>query len=79
MITRIKNKIQSLRSSMTVNIIGAIVLLLVLLGIIVSALGFLSFTRAFKKEYAVTTYHMADSASTLVNGDHIDEYLAGEE
>ena len=79
MITRIKNRIQSLRSSMTVNIIGAIVLLLVLLGIIVSTLGFLSFTRAFKNEYAVTTYHMADTASTLVNGDHIDEYLAGEE
>ena len=54
MITRIKNKIQSLRSSMTVNIIGAIVLLLVLLGIIVSTLGFLSFTRAFKKTTGMT-------------------------
>ena len=64
---------------MAVNIIGAIVLMLALLGIIVSALGFLSFTRAFKKEYSVTTYHMADTASALVNGDHIDEYLAGEE
>ena len=73
------NNIQKLRSSMAVNIIGAIVLLLVLFGMIVSILGYVSFTNAFKKEYSTTTYHMADTAATLVNGDHLDEYLAGEE
>jgi sigma-B regulation protein RsbU (phosphoserine phosphatase) len=64
---------------MAVNIIGAIVLLLVLFGVIVSAIGFVSFTNAFKKEYAVSTYHMADTATTLINGDHLEAYLAGEE
>ena len=64
---------------MAANIIGAIVLVLVLFGIIVSTIGFVSFTKAFKKEYAVTTYHMADTATTLINGDHLDAYLAGEE
>ena len=73
------NNIQKLRSSMAVNIIGAIVLLLMLFGMIVSILGYVSFTNAFKKEYSTTTYHMADTAATLVNGDHLDEYLAGEE
>ena len=64
---------------MSVNIIGAIVLLLVVLGLIGSTLGFVSFSRAFKKEYATSTYHIADTATTLVNGDHLDDYLAGEE
>ena len=64
---------------MALNIIGAIAFLLAVFGIIVSALGFVSFTAAFKKEYAVSTYHMADTAATLVNGDHLDAYLAGGE
>ncbi len=67
------------RSYMALNIIGAIAFLLAVFGIIVSALGFVSFTAAFKKEYAVSTYHMADTAATLVNGDHLDAYLAGGE
>ena len=46
---------------MALNIIGAIAFLLAVFGIIVSALGFVSFTAAFKKEYAVSTYHMADT------------------
>ncbi len=73
------NKIHKLRASMAVNIIGAIVLLLTVFGSIVSALGFVSFTNAFKREYSVTTYHMADTATTLLNGDHLDAYLAGDE
>ncbi len=54
-------------------------MLLVIFGFIVSAIGFISFTNAFKKEYATSTYHMADTAATLVNGDHLAAYLAGEE
>ena len=49
-----------MRSNMAVNIIGAISLLLILFGVIVSAQGYVSFTNAFKKEYATSTYHMAD-------------------
>ena len=33
--------------------------------------------KIFKNEYSNVTYHMADSASMYVNGDHIDEYLDG--
>lgn len=71
--------IQKLRSSMAVNIIGAIIFLLIVFGFIVSVLGFMSFTNAFKKEYSTSTYHMADTATTLINGDHLDAYLAGNE
>ena len=70
--------IDRLRSSMAANIIGSILLLLVLFGIMSSISGFASFTRAYKRESSATTYHMADTASTLINGDHLDDYLAGE-
>ena len=72
---------------MAVNIIGAIVLLLVIFGVIVSAIGFVSFTNAFKKEYDVSTYHMADTATTPFRSAEFAEegravkvsYLAGED
>ena len=67
------------RSGMAANVIGAIVLLLAILGLIVSALGYVSFTRSFKQEYAVSTYHMARTATALINGDHLDAYMAGGE
>ena len=74
-----KKKTGRLRANLSFNIIGAIVLVLVLFGVLVSFLGFASFTEAFKREYETTTYHMADTATTLVNGDHLKAYLAGEE
>ena len=67
------------RAGVAVNIIGAIVILLAVFGAVVSLIGYFSFTTAFKEEYAVSTYHMADTATTLINGDHLDAYLAGYE
>ncbi len=63
---------------MTINMIGAIVFLLALFGLIVSILGFMSFSEAFKKEYSNTTFHMAETAAALVDGDYLDDYLAGD-
>ena len=65
------------RSGMTFNIIGMIVLLLIVFGIIAGAVGLVNFTQAFENEYATTTYHMADTATTLINGSHIADYLEG--
>ena len=70
--------IRKMRSSMEMNIIGAIVFLLILLGLLVSAQGFFSFVTAFEKEYSTSTYHMADTATRLINADNLDAYLAGE-
>ncbi|MBR5931183.1 MAG: PP2C family protein-serine/threonine phosphatase [Lachnospiraceae bacterium] len=75
----IKNKTYHLRSSMAFNVIGAIVLLMILFGLISCLIGAVSFTNSLKKEYSTTTYHMADTAALLVNGDHLDDYLAGKE
>ncbi|MBR6290457.1 MAG: serine/threonine-protein phosphatase [Clostridia bacterium] len=73
-----KNKLVNvLRSGMTLNIVGAIVLLLIVFGFIAGMVGFFSFTNAFKKEYSTSTAHMADTAATLVPGDHLDDYLDG--
>ncbi|MBR0381313.1 MAG: PP2C family protein-serine/threonine phosphatase [Eubacterium sp.] len=73
------DKLKKVRTSMAFSFISAIVLSLVIFGAIVSGLGSLSFTNAFKKEYSTSTYHMADTATALVNGDLLDAYLAGDE
>ena len=65
-------------SGVSFNIIGAIVLLLILFGAVSSAVGLISFTDSIKREYAETTYHMADTATALVNGSRIEDYLSGE-
>lgn len=61
------------------NIIGGIVLLLLVFGVIVCMIGNSCFVGAFKEEYSTVTYHMADSAATFVNGDHLSAYLQGGE
>ena len=62
---------------MAASTITAVVLLLCGFGLIISILGYMSFSEAFRDEYAVTTYHMANTAASVVNGDHIEDYLAG--
>ena len=70
---------KKLRSSMKLNVIGGLVLLMMVFAFIVCVLGYKSFTTAFEDEYSNTTGHMASAAAARVNGDHIDQYLAGEE
>ena len=67
------------KSNLAAGIIGPIVLGLVLFGMIVFLVGFVSFTNTFTREYSESTYHIADTAASLVNGEHIDDYLAGKE
>ena len=64
---------------MALNIIGGLVLLLSILGVVVSAIGYFSFDDAFKNEYATVTYHMADAVTLNVNADHLQSYLDGDE
>ena len=63
---------------MAVNIIGAIAFTLVLFGMVVSSIGLMSFTDAFQQEYSTSTFHMAQTAAVLVNGDHLASYVSGE-
>ena len=71
-------RIKKLRSSLPFNVISAIVVLLLVFGAVAGALGLINFADGLRREYAVTTFHMADTAATLVNGDHLEDYLQGE-
>lgn len=62
-------------SSLSFNIISFIIVLLIFFSLVLSTIGFISFTNAFKREYSETSYHMASTASILVNADHLDDYL----
>ena len=74
-----KGLVSKLKSSLAFNIIGFMVVLLMLFGLAICTVSLVDFTNIYKSESALSTYHMADTATTLVNGDHIDSYLAGEE
>ena len=73
------DNLRKLRSNMKVNIISGLIVLMLLAAVVVSCIGYNSITSAFKYEYTTITHHMADEAAIFVNGDHIDQYLAGEE
>ena len=64
---------------MRVNVISGLIAMMLLASVVVSIIGYNSITSAFKYEYTTITHHMADEAAMFVNGDHIDQYLAGEE
>ena len=73
------DKIKKLRSNMAFNITAVIMLLIVAFGTFVCVAGIWKFSSAFDDEYSNTTYHIADTAASLVNGDHIKEYMAGQQ
>ncbi|MEE3333876.1 MAG: PP2C family protein-serine/threonine phosphatase [Ruminococcus sp.] len=70
-------KFSKWRRSMAFSIIRVVVVLLVVFGMITGALGYISFSEAFKKEYTESTFHMADTATALINGDNVENYLDG--
>ena len=72
-------ELRKLRSNMRVNVISGLIAMMLLASVVVSIIGYNSITSAFKYEYTTITHHMADEAAMFVNGDHIDQYLAGEE
>lgn len=71
------SKFKKVISSFSFNIIFAIIIFLVAFSIIISAIGYVSFTNTLKREYKITTYHMANTATTLITPDNFDEYLDG--
>lgn len=74
-----KKLIDQMRSSLALNTIGAIIMILALFCTIVSILGYVTFTNAFNREYSHTTSHIAYTAASLVDGDDLDAYLAGDQ
>ena len=71
--------IKKLRSNISFSIISTIVVLLTIYGVVVGFLGYTSFSAAFRKEYSTTTYHIADTAASMVNGENLISYLSGKD
>lgn len=67
---------KKIRSSMSASAIGALVGLIFIFGLAISLVGYFSLDNAYRKEYSTVTYHMADSVTVYVNGDHLDDYLS---
>ena len=63
-----------LRQHVTFKSIFGIVLLLVLFSLIVSAIGYNSFTEALLQQYAEGAFLTARTAAELVDADRLDEY-----
>ena len=76
-----KNSLKNykVRYTMAGNMIWAIIILLAVFGVIAGIFGLVGFNRSFRREYLSSTRHMAETAATMVNGNHLDAYLAGEE
>lgn len=68
-------KLKNLRKNLAFNVIGAIVIMLMVFSIIVSIIGYMSFTESFKKEYDETTYHITNAATNHVDPTRINYYL----
>ena len=69
------SKFKKVISSFSFNMIFAIIFFLVAFSIIISTIGYVSFTDTLKREYKGTTRHMANTATTLIEVDKIDSYL----
>ena len=72
-----KGKINYLRSSLNVNVIGAITVHMLVFGLLFLVIGNSICYNGIKHEHGESTYRMADAASALVYGDYIDLFLEG--
>ena len=69
---------KKIRTSMEYSIVIAIMVLLAIFGIVSSIIGYITVSDTFTKEYSTSTYHMADTAATVIVGDNLHSYLEGE-
>ena len=74
---KLKDLLDFARSSLTFNLIVPILLAVLSMGILVGEAGILSHTFSFRKQHAISTYNIAETATMFVNGDHLEDYLEG--
>jgi sigma-B regulation protein RsbU (phosphoserine phosphatase) len=73
------SKFKRIVNSFTFNIVSSIFILIIVFGIVLCVIGYASFTDTMKKEYKITTYHMAYTATSLIDGTKLNEYLEKDE
>lgn len=69
--TEIKRRITGL----SFRIISGTILLLLLFGILQSLIGYSQFTKSLTNEYNESAFRTAETAATLIDGSHIENYL----
>ncbi|MCR5790152.1 MAG: SpoIIE family protein phosphatase [Lachnospiraceae bacterium] len=62
-------------SGLSFRIICTTIILLLLFGIVQSIMGYLQFTESLTREYNDSAFRTAETAATLINGNHIADYL----
>lgn len=72
-----KKLFKKLRSDLSFSVITGIVTYTLVFGLIIVVISNVNFINTFKAEYSETTYHMADAASSLVEGDYLQYFRDG--
>lgn len=66
------------RKSLTFDIIGALITLIVVFGVVLSLQGYGSFSKSITDEYGETATHIGETALTLIDGNKLPLYLENE-
>ena len=67
------------RISLSYSILAAVIAFVLLLSVVFSLVGYISFTASLTREYTDTGFRTANTAATLVDGNRMEAYLAGTE
>lgn len=73
-----KNKYR-LRKSLTLDIIGALITLIVMFGVVLCLQGYGSFSNSITDEYSYTATHIGETALTFIDGNKLPLYLENAE
>ncbi len=76
MIGKFRDRIHAHLSGLSFRIISGTILLLLIFGTIQGMIGYAQFTRSLTAEYTESAFRTAETASFLIDADHIGEYLA---
>ena len=66
------------RKSLTVNIIGALITLIVVFGVVLFLQGYISFSGSITDEYSETAIQIGKTALTFIDGNNLPRYLEDE-
>ena len=72
---KFKIKIRNFINSLTFRVVGSIIILLFVFSAIIEAISYFVFSKSFVNGYKDSTYRIAATAATLINGDNLDNYL----
>ena len=72
---KVKIKIRNIINSLTFRVVGSIIILLFVFSAIIEAISYFVFSKSFVNGYKDSTYRIAETAATLINGDNLENYL----